>query len=273
MKILNGLELAGFIKERQLHQSRSLRQAHGITPRLAIVRTGDNQVTNTYLRLKEEYGKDIEVEVDIYSPTDAELINQVKKLNNDKKVQGIIIQLPLSDISQTNEVINSVLPEKDVDGLGEKAVFIPATAMAIDWLMAGYNINLSEKKIAIVGNGRLVGAPLSKIWTNSGYDVLICDINTKNLSEVLKQADLIVTATGVPKLITSDMIDSGTVVVDAGTASEDGMIVGDLASDVRERDDLIITPIHGGVGPLTVSALFDNVLTAARKVADKKAKK
>lgn len=270
MKILNGSDLAGYIKERQLRQSRSLRQAHGITPRLAIVRTGDNQVTDTYLRLKKEYGEDIEVEVDVYTSTNQELINQIKKLNDDKKVHGIIIQLPLSDVSQTDDAVNIVNPEKDVDGLSGKSSLTPATAMAIDWLLAGYNINLSDKKVAIVGNGRLVGAPLLKLWKDSGVDVLVCDIDTSDLAETLKQADVIVTATGVPGLINSDMISPNTVVVDAGTASEHGKIVGDLADDVRDRTDLIITPIRGGVGPLTVAALFDNVLTAARKVASKK---
>lgn len=265
MKILNGLELAGFIKERQLHQSRSLRQSCGITPRLAIVRTNDNPVTGTYLRLKEEYGEDIEVKVDVYTPPDDELVNQIIKLNNDKKVHGIIIQLPLSDVSQTDKAINAVVSEKDVDGLGNKTTFTPATAMAIDWLLAGYNISLSEKRIAVVGKGRLVGAPLIKMWNNSGYDVLVCDSKTENLSDSLKRADIIVTATGVPGLITSEMIQPGAVVVDAGTSAEHGKIVGDLAIDVRDRNDITVTPIRGGVGPLTVAALFDNVLTAARK--------
>lgn len=269
MKILNGLELAEFIKERQLHQSRSLRQSKGVIPRLAIVRTGESQVTDTYLRLKKDYGKDIEVEVDVFNTNDLDLINQIEKLNKDKKVHGIIIQLPLSDISLTEIAVQTVIPEKDVDGLSGNSDLTPATAMAIDWLLAGYNVNLSDKKIAIVGNGRLVGAPLAKLWESSGYDVLVCDIETVNLPEKLIQADVIVTATGAPGLITSDMIKPSTVVVDAGTASEHGKIVGDLADDVRERSDLTITPIRGGVGPLTVTALFDNVLTAARKSTEK----
>ena len=141
--------------------------------------------------------------------------------------------------------------------------------MAINWLLVGYNVELFEKKIVIVGNGRLVGAPLSKLWKNSGLDVLVCNSKTSDLTGVLKEADIIVTATGVPGIVKSDMIHSGAVVVDAGTASEYGKIVGDLAADVRERQDLTITPLKGGVGPLTVTALFDNVINAARKVADK----
>lgn len=270
MKILNGLDLAGFIKERQLHQSRSLRQSRKIKPRLAIIRTGDSQVTDVYLRLKQEYGKDIEVDVDVHSVADTELFGLIKVLNNDKNVHGIIIQLPLSDISQTTEAVRLVDSNKDVDGLGENTQFVPATATAIDWLLAGYNVDLYDKKIAIVGKGRLVGAPLAKLWKDSGYDVKVCDSKTVDLGLELREADVIVTSAGVPGLVTSKMIRSGAVVVDAGTSSEGGKVVGDLANNVRDRNDISATPMRGGVGPLTVAALFDNVLLAARNSLSKK---
>ena len=264
MKVLNGSEIAGFIKERQLHQSRSLRQSLGIVPRLAIVRTNDSLVTDTYLSLKKAYGEDIEVVVDAYTTTTDEIFDLIKRLNNDKKVNGVIIQLPLADATQTDLALKLVAPKKDVDGLGGVSDFTPATAMAINWLLSGYNVELSGKKIAIIGKGRLVGAPLAKLWQDSGYDVLVCDSKTVDLGAVLRQADVIVSAAGVPGLITSDVIAQNAVVVDAGTASENGKVVGDLADDVRERSDIIFTPVRGGVGPLTVAALFDNVLTAAR---------
>lgn len=270
IKILNGLELANYIKERQLKQVRAIRQSWKIIPRLAIIRMGDSTVTDKYTRLKSAYGQDILVEVDIYNPTSAKLLDQIQSLNDDENVHGIIIQLPLADKTLTEDAINSVMVSKDVDGLGDNSLFTPATAMAIDWLLAGYNINLVDKKIAIVGKGRLVGAPLAKLWGSAGLDVTICDTKTTDLVSALKPMNIIVSATGTPGLIKNNMVSPNTVVVDAGTASEKGMIVGDLADDVRERQDLIITPSIGGVGPLTVTALFDNVITAARKVADQK---
>lgn len=270
MKILDGSELAGFIKERQLKQVRALRLSWRVIPRLAIIFTGNNPVIDTYMRLKKVYGEDITVEVDIYNPSDAELLGQIEKLNNDENVHGIIVQLPLSDPSQTDAAVKAVAPEKDVDGLGINPKFTPATAMAIDWLLAGYNITLNNKKIAIVGNGRLVGAPLAKIWRSSGLDIEVYNSKTENMPEKLKAVDIIVTATGIPGLITSEMVKNGAVVVDAGTAAEHGKIVGDVSSDVRERKDLTITPIRGGVGPLTVVALFDNVIASARRIADQK---
>ena len=270
MKILDGLELAGYIKERQAKQVRALRQSWRVIPRLAIVRTGENPVIDTYVRLKNEYGKDIAVEVDVYTPSNSELLGQIEKLNNDVSVHGIIVQLPLNDIDQTDLAVNAVAPEKDVDGLGNKSQFTPATAMAIDWLLAGYNIELTGKKIAIVGKGRLVGAPLTKLWLDVGYDVSVYDSKTSELENKLRVADVIVSATGVPGIIKSNLVHDKAVVVDAGTASENGKIVGDIATDLRDRGDLTITPIKGGVGPLTIVALFDNVINAARKIADKK---
>ncbi len=271
MKILDGSELAGYIKERQLKQVRALRQSWRVIPRLAIIRTGDNPVIDTYIRLKKAYGKDITVEVDVYQPTSDKLLDQIATLNCDENVHGIIIQLPLEDIEMTESAVNGVAPEKDVDGLGEKPKFTPATAMAIDWLLAGYNVELKNKKIAIIGKGRLVGAPLAELWQSSGFDVTVYGKQTTDeLRASINNADVIVTATGVPSLITSDMIRQKAVVVDAGTAAEHGKIVGDLAADVRDRQDLTITPIKGGVGPLTVTALFDNVIRSARRIADLK---
>ena len=127
---------------------------------------------------------------------------------------------------------------------------------------------MESKNSAIIGAGRLVGAPLAKLWKNAGLNVASYDDQTSNLDESVKTVDIIVTATGVPGLVTSNMVGLNATVVDAGTASENGKVVGDVSDEVRTRDDITITPKKGGVGPLTVAALFDNVITAARKVAD-----
>lgn len=267
MKLLDGLELAGFIKERQAKQVRALRQAHGVFPKLAILQTIDDPVIDTYVRLKQKYGEDILIAVDTYKLTQDELKVKVAELNNDDSVHGIIIQLPLEDPSKTQESVDAVTPEKDVDGLGCGAILTAATPMAIDWLVAGYNINLPGKKIAIVGNGRLVGAPLAKLWKSQGLNVEVYTSETTDLGTKLLSSDVVIAGTGVPGLITRDMIRPGAVVIDAGTSTDNGKIVGDLADDVRDLDDIIITPIKGGVGPLTVCALFDNVIRSASRVA------
>lgn len=266
MKVLNGSELAGYIKERQAKQVRNLRQSYKTFPKLAIVRTTDNPVILAYVRKKQQYGEDILIAVDDHRPANEdEALLLIQKLNDDPSVHGIIVQLPLGALSRTDELVNAVAPEKDVDALGKNAVLDAATPMAINWLLTGYNVELENKHIVIVGNGRLVGAPLARMWRNSGLDVEVVDSSVEDLTGTLKGADVIVSATGNPGLITSDMLHDGAVMVDAATASEDGKIVGDVASDVRERDDITITPEKGGVGPLTVCALFDNVIRAARE--------
>lgn len=262
MKFLNGSELVGFIKERQAHQVRGLIQHDKIQPKLAIITTKDDPVINVYMRLKQEYGADILVDSEIHRVKQGEELEQkISILNKDKTVSGIIIQLPLSDPDETEKYLKKVDPKKDVDGLGSREFFTPATAMAIDWLVNGYNINLKDKKIAIVGkNGRLVGDPLMKLWEKYqpvGFD------RGDDLNE-LRTYDIIVSATGEAGIVTPEMVGLDAVVIDAGTASEGGKIVGDISPLLYERQDLIITPKIGGVGPLTVSALFDNVIKASR---------
>lgn len=266
MKLLSGTELVGYIKERQAKQVRALRQAHKIFPKLAIVQTIDDPVIDTYVRMKKQYGDDILIETDLHKINQQDAQDVIAKLNSDASVHAIIVQLPLADQSATQSVLNLVAPEKDVDGLGENPDFDPATALAINWLCAGYNIDLSAQKILIVGQGRLVGAPLTKMWRNSGYDVMTADSSITDLAEACRQASLIVSGTGQPGLINSEMVAHNAVLIDAGTASENGKVVGDLAPDLYDRDDLMITPQKGGVGPLTVSALFDNVIQAAQKI-------
>lgn len=265
MRILDGRELADYVKERQAKQVRNLRQAWKTFPKLAIIVANDNPVINTFVRLKHAYGEDVLVDVDIHKVEQATVAELIKTLNVDDTVHGIILQLPLTNTDETDALVAMIAPEKDVDGLGPDTHYGSATATAIDWLLAGYNVTLRDRVIAIVGNGRLVGAPLAKLWLGAGHNVHVYDDATADLKEPLRNADIIVTATGVPGLVTSSMISPGKVVVDAGTASEGGVIVGDVAEDVRERTDLTITPVRGGVGPLTIAALFDNVITAAQK--------
>lgn len=265
MKILSGAELAGYVKERQAKQVRNLRQEHKVFPRLAIIQTVDDAVIDTYVRLKKNYGKDILVDVDVYRLDETSALAKIAELNSNSEVHGIIVQLPLGDVDRTDELLASVKPEKDVDALGPNALLDPATPTAINWLMAGYGIDLVGRKIVIIGNGRLVGAPLARMWQSSGFDVTVIDRPSVNLASVVRASNVVVSAVGSPGLVTSDMLRPETVVVDAATATENGKIVGDIADDVRRRHDLTITPEKGGVGPLTVCALFDNVIRVARQ--------
>lgn len=269
MKSLNGSELAEFIKERQAHEVRGLRQSAGVAPKLAIVVTVEHPAIEVYMRMKQRYGADILVDVDVHRVAQHEATDLIARLNDDEAVHGIIVQLPLEDPSQTDEIVNLVLSHKDVDGLGIHTTLDPATPLAILWLLAGYNVDLAGKDIVLVGRGKLVGAPLERLLLASGYQVTVVDRQTVDMPSVVRRADIIVTATGRPGLIHSDMIKEGAVVLDAGVAGEQGKTVGDLADDVYERDDITLTPRKGGVGPLTICALFENVIRAARDSAVK----
>lgn len=269
MKLLNGRELADYVKERQAKQVRSLKQGFGVQPRLAIIRTNPDPVVDSYMHIKQKYGADIGIAVDVHTIEQTQALQTIAKLNKDETVHGIIVQIPLPDPTQTSEVLNAVTSNKDVDGLAEHTAFDPATPMAINWLLAGFNIELRGKHIVIVGHGRLVGRPLARMWKASGLDVEIADKQTTQLAEVTKRADVLVCATGVPGLIQQDMVKPEAVIVDAGVATDSNGLIGDVAPNVRVLPNITITPEKGGVGPLTVCALFDNVIRAARLAADK----
>lgn len=269
MKLLVGSELAGFIKERQAHNVRSLIQSAHLQPKLAIIKTIDNPVIDLYVRLKQNYASDIGILVDVYRIPQTEAPDLLIKLNKDESVNGIIIQLPIENPAETEELVNLVSPDKDVDALGEAAKFDPATPMAILWLLSGYNVELKGKKVVLVGRGKLVGRPLERMLKASGINTTTVDKSTKDIKSVINEADIIITATGQPEVITSEMVKYGAVIVDAGVASEDGKTVGDVSSDLYERADITITPQKGGVGPLTVCALFDNVIRSTERLRKK----
>lgn len=267
---LNGLELQGFIKERQLKQVRNVRQEHKIIPTLLIIKSlSASDVIDTYVRMKTRYADDISVEVLVESIDENQIIDRIIAANADSNIHGIIVQLPLKNISQTDEICNKIDSNKDVDGLGVNASFPSATAEGIDWLLAGYNVELEGKHIAILGSGKLVGNPLGKMWKARGLAVTMLDDTSENTDEVLRESDVIVSATGVPRLVTSEQVKHGAVVVDAGTASEKGVIVGDVDDAVRTRTDVTITPVRGGVGPMTIALLFDHVIEVCLRQAGK----
>ena len=237
MKILNGSELAGFIKGRQASQAKYFINTKKFRPKLSIIQCIDDPIINTYVRLKKAYGEDINVDVDAHKISQSHAKDLILQLNNDETVNGIIVQLPIEDKSQTDELVNLVDPNKDVDALGINSIYEPATPMAILWLLAGYNINLKDKSILLIGRGKLVGAPLEKILKISGYKVTVADRKTDNLKGLTTDADIIITATGSPAILYPDMVKSGVVIIDAGVASEDGKTVGDVAPEMYDRQD------------------------------------
>ena len=254
MKLLDGADLAGFIQTRHAQIMSSLSDR----PSLAILYANDHEATQRYIRAKRTYADEIGIEISAEKVPEDQLVEKIIELNHDKSVTGIIVQMPLIERAIEDMVIGTIAASKDVDGLGVKSPYEPATPKGILWLLAGYNVDL-KGRIAVVGQGRLVGGPLADSLENSGREVMRLDATTADLADKLTTADIVISATGSPGLITTSMLKDGAVVVDAGSPTSE------LHDEVRSRNDLTITPNPGGVGPMTVAALFDNLLIAATK--------
>jgi methylenetetrahydrofolate dehydrogenase (NADP+)/methenyltetrahydrofolate cyclohydrolase len=255
MRSLDGRQVAEYLQERHARTVRGL----GFIPGLAIVRMGDDVSTSRYLAVKIRYGEEIGVPVMVFTETESTIMARIKALNSQKPVTGIIVQLPLLPGDLTDEVLAAIDPDKDVDGLGPDSPFDTAAPKAVLWLLAAYNIDLKNKLIAVVGQGRLVGEPLADVLKDSGSQVERIDVTTEDLDQKVLTADIVISATGKPTVITSAMIKPGAVVVDCGSPTSE------LTPDLVARTDIIRTPNPGGVGPMTVAALFDNLLIAAER--------
>lgn len=253
MKLLSGRDVADFIKQRHVQAVAGL----AVQPRLAIIRSQDNEAGDRYLKMKRGYGVDIGVAVDLYVETSDTILERVATLNDDPAVTGIIIQLPLTDQAITERATAAVALEKDVDGLAPGTSFEAATPKAALWLLAAHNIDLAGR-IVVVGQGRLVGKPLADRLEAAGHEVVRCDIHTKDLQAETIQADILFTATGQEHLIKSNMVKPGAVLVDMGSPRYE------FEPSLYQRDDLTLTPNPGGVGPMTVVSLFDNLIIAAQ---------
>lgn len=266
MRYLDGREVAGYLQAKHLKDVRRLKQAYKLNPKLAIVTVqtaNEEHVNNVYLRLKQDYGRDIGAEVIIRRTDEDRLRDSIEELNRDTAVQGIVLQLPLKTDSLTEPACQTISPAKDIDGLNETGrLFDSATATAIYWLLTSYNINLPNKDILIIGQGKLVGKPLSKIFTklNLPFEAMVaedCDLSR------LKEKQVVIAATGRAGLIKSEHLGPRTVVVDAGVSYQDGRLIGDVDPAVyNSRDDLTITPVKGGLGPLTIAVLYENLVRA-----------
>lgn len=264
-KFISGKILADTIEKDHLKRIGDLKK-NGIIPRLAIIQTIDSPIIDTYVRVKKTYADKIGILVEHYHNTSGDsgaILDTVNRLNADDSTHGIIIQLPLHDSIDKESLINGVYPEKDVDGLCVGSLFTPPTARAIMTLLTAYGVLDETKKIALVGHGRLVGAPVSQELTKNNIPFKIF---TENDSlDDLRFYNVVISATGIPSLIMSDYISPNSYVFDAGTAEDGLKIHGDVSDELYDRDDIFVTPKTGGIGILTVRMLFENLLQACEK--------
>ncbi len=254
-----------------------------IIPTLAIVLLGDNPASKVYIRNKQRACEEIGLHSALYEfpegMKEEKLIKLIKKLNKDKKIHGIIVQLPLPKYIDEKKILSTISPEKDVDGLHPFNIgnlllgneFIaPCTPKGIIRMLERMKIKIEKKNVVIVNNSNVVGKPLATMLTNRFATVTLCHVKTKYLREHTKKADILITATGVPKLIKKGMVKEKAVVIDGGIKYVQDKIFGDVDFDVIKDIASYITPVPGGVGPMTVAMVLENTLILAEKFGGKK---
>ena len=277
MQILDGKALSLKIKNRAKEDIKNLREK-GITPGLAVVIIGDDPASHTYVRMKERACE----EVGIYSilhkmPSDIsqeKIIETIEMMNKNPNIDGILIQLPLPKHVDTTKILQTVTATKDVDGfhpfnVGKLALgldtFTPCTPLGVMKLLKEYNIDPKGLDTCIVGASDIVGKPMMNLLLNANATVDICHIYTKDLKEHTKRADLLIVGVGKPDLITEDMVKEGAIVIDIGiNRLESGKLVGDVSYNEVSKKCSFITPVPGGVGPMTIAMLLENTIKATR---------
>lgn len=270
-KIINGKELSILLNSSLKNSINDLLAQNKRNPKLVIIQIGDNKASNIYIRNKLKSCSDVGIISEHLkfdsTISEVELINEIIKLNHDKTTDGIIVQLPLPDHIDDKKVNGAISINKDADGfsphiLGNLMInntnISPATPMGILKLLEWKKINLSGKDVVIIGRSNIVGKPLANMLINESCTVTICNTKTKNIFEKTKTADILIVAAGVAKLIKKEHIKDGVIIIDVGTNKLDGKYCGDVDFDDVIDKVSLITPVPGGVGPMTISCLLQN---------------
>ena len=267
-KIISGKDIAQAILDSIKTEINKLSKP----PKLVIISYNANKASSQYISLKTEKAAEVGIECAKLDWSSQDLDScklAMQKLASDVSVDGIIVQLPVTGLNNFQDVLNLIPASKDVDGLSEaslislkenKQVLIPATPKAILEIIEKENIELNNKNILIIGQGKLVGLPLGIILKNKRLNITTADASTNSLSDLTTDADIIISATGSPNLLTGDMVKDGVIVLDAGAAESDGRTVGDVDYESVEPKCSLISKVPGGIGPVTVACLLDNVL-------------
>ena len=277
--IIDGKKLAKEIRENLKIKCEELKE-RGIEPKLAVILVGNDKPSQIYVKNKSKACEEIGIKFEEYlldeNITQKELINLIEKLNKDNTIHGILLQSPIPEQLDINEAFRKILPEKDVDGFNPVNVgklvlnqdtFVSCTPYGIMKMFEAYNIDLTGKNVTIIGRSNIVGKPLIQCCLNKNATVTICHSKTKELKEHTKKADILIAAIGKSKFITEDMVKKDAVVIDVGiNRDENGKLTGDVDFENVEKKASFITPVPGGVGPMTIAMLMNNVLKATKNL-------
>ena len=276
--IIDGKELAKKIRENLKIECEKLKKEK-IIPKLAVIMVGDNPASKVYVKNKSKACQEIGIEYEEYllskETKQKELIDLIKKLNEEKTVNGILLQSPLPSYLDINKAFKEIDYRKDVDGftpistgkltIGEDT-FVSCTPLGVIKMFEEYNIDLTGKSVVILGRSNIVGKPLIHCCLNKNATVTVCHSKTKDLKEYTKRADILIVAIGKSKYVTEDMVKEGAVVIDVGiNRGKDGKLTGDVDFENVEKKASYITPVPGGVGPMTIAMLMNNVIKATKE--------
>ena len=276
--IIDGKELAKKIRANLKIECEELKKKN-INSKLAVIMVGEDPASKVYVRNKSRACEDVGIEYEEYlldvNTTQKELIELIEKLNNDKTVNGILLQSPIPSNLDINEAFRTISPEKDVDGFNPVNVgklvlnqdtFVSCTPYGIMKMFEEYNIDLTGKNVVILGRSNIVGKPLIHCCLNKNATVTSCHSKTQNLAQKAKEADILISAIGKANFVTADMVKDGAVVIDVGiNRLDNGKITGDVDFESVKEKASYITPVPGGVGPMTIAMLMNNVIKATRR--------
>ena len=278
MQIIDGKKVSAQVKEKVRLETLELIEKHGITPGLAVVIVGDDPASRVYVNNKKKACEVVGFKSEEYalpaSTTQEELLALVDKLNKKEDINGILVQLPLPKHLDDKAVIERISPQKDVDAFHKQNVgrimlgdydFLPCTPAGIMEMLHSYDISVDGKRCVVIGRSNIVGKPMAMLLLHENGTVTVCHSHTKNLSEITREADVLVAAIGVAKFVKADMVKDGAVVIDVGmNRDENNKLCGDVDFDDVKDKCSFITPVPGGVGPMTIATLMKNTLKAAK---------
>ncbi len=276
--IIDGKELAKKIRANLKIECEELKKRN-INSKLAVIMVGEDPASKVYVRNKSKACEDVGIKYEEYlldsKITQKELIELIEKLNNDKTINGILLQSPIPSNLDINEAFRTISPEKDVDGFNPVNVgklvlnqdtFVSCTPYGIMKMFEEYNIDLTGKNVVILGRSNIVGKPLIHCCLNKNATVTSCHSKTQNLAQKAKEADILISAIGKANFVTADMVKDGAVVIDVGiNRLDNGKITGDVDFESVKEKASYITPVPGGVGPMTIAMLMNNVIKATKR--------
>lgn len=276
-EIIDGKELAKKIRKDLKVEVDALKEK-GIKPKMAVIMVGNDPASSVYVKNKSKACEKVGIEFEEFlfeeNIKEEVLLETIEKLNKDDSIHGILLQCPVPKHINTNKALRTISPEKDIDGfnpvnvgnltIGEDA-FISCTPYGVIKMLEAYNIETEGKNAVILGRSNIVGKPMIQCMLNKNATVTVCHSRTKNIDEIVKQADIVIAAIGKPKFVTENMVKDGAVVIDVGiNRLDDGTICGDVDYDKLVNKASYITPVPGGVGPMTIAMLLNNVVKAAK---------